>query len=67
MRLRDFVRENRAAIDDQINAVTYRWDGNGGRGRVPDPAPTYTDTERAEWVRNDEPLYRWARSEGVRI
>jgi len=67
MRLREFVRQNRAEIDRAINAVMYRWDGNGGRGTVPTPAPTYNDEERQQWVQNDEGLYRWARSSGVPI
>ena len=65
--MREFVRQNRAEIDKAINSVMYRWDGNGGRGTVPTPAPTYNDEERQQWVLNDEGLYRWARTEGVPI
>lgn len=28
---------------------------------------TFNDEERREWILNDEGLYNWARSEGVRI
>lgn len=65
--LTEFIRENRAGIDEVINGVTYRHDGNGGRGKVPVPAPRYNDVERRQWLLNDEGLYLWARSEGVRI
>jgi hypothetical protein len=67
MRFREFIKEHRQEIDNVINSVTYRHDGKGGRGTIPTPAPTYNDEERREWVLNDEGVYRWARSEGVRI
>lgn len=67
MRLRDFIRANRAEIDGHINAVKYRHDGNGGRGTIPTPPPRYDDEERRQWIMGDEPLYRWARAEGVKI
>lgn len=66
MTLRDFIRANRAELDLAINGAIYRYDGNGGPGTVPYPPPRYNDDERAEWIRNDEGLYSWARAEGVR-
>ena len=29
--------------------------------------PRLNDTDRHEWIMNDEGLYNWARSEGVRV
>jgi len=66
MTIREFIRENRLTIDAAINRAIYRYDGNGGRGTVPDPAPHYTDAERRLWILNDEGLYNWWRSEGGR-
>lgn len=65
--LREFIRENRSSIDGTINANRYRYDGHGGRGTIPTPAPTYNDEERRLWILNDEGLYNQARSEGVQI
>jgi hypothetical protein len=65
--LTQFIRENRADIDNIINRALYRYDGNGGRGTIPTPAPKRNDEERRQWILNDEGLYDWARSTGVRI
>lgn len=54
MTIRDFIRENRGEIDNVIK----REAGDGVR---------INDEERRLWVLNDEGLYLWARSEGVRI
>ena len=67
MSLREFILENRDEIDEAINSVLYHHNGIGGRGVVPSPPPERDNTERAEWIMNDESLYNWARSEGVRI
>lgn len=67
MRMQDFIRTHRAEIDDAINGALYRHDGNGGPGTIPDPPPRRSDAERAQWIANDESLYRWARAEGVRV
>ena len=67
MRMREFIKQNREALDEAINAALFRYDGRGGRGVVPDPAPRRNDSERESWVLNDEGLYSWARSEGVRV
>ena len=59
MRLRDFIKENRADIDRHINLVLTR---PNHRGEKPNPILTRNDSEREEWVQNDEGLYRWRRS-----
>ena len=67
MTMRDFIRHNRTEIDDAINAVLFRYDGNGGLGIIPDPPPQRNDGEREDWIANDEGLYSWAQSEGVPV
>jgi hypothetical protein len=51
--LREWIRENRAAIDWHIKKVC--------------PNCSLNDAERRSWILNDESLYMWARSEGVNI
>lgn len=53
MTIKDFIRENRTEIDECIQSVA--------------PGSPQNDNERRLWVLNDEGLYRWARSNGVRI
>jgi len=54
--LSGFVRDNRAELDMHIARVLGMKDN-----------PRKTDAERRLWVLNDEALYNWARSEGVRV
>lgn len=73
MTLKEFIRSNRSELDAAINQVI---------GHVPRTASCYcplsgtehqhaseplNDSERRQWILNDEGLYNWARSEGVRI
>jgi hypothetical protein len=53
MSIREFVRQNRNEIDKCIRTIC--------------PNCSLNDEERKEWIRNDEGLYRWARSNGVKI
>lgn len=54
MTIHRFIRENRTKIDFAITK------------RVPNH-PKLNDKERRQWVLNDEGLYNWARSAGVKI
>lgn len=54
MTLRAFLRDNRAELDAAITRACP----NIGK---------LNEEERRLWVLNDEGLYRWARSSGVRI
>jgi hypothetical protein len=65
--LANFIRENRAELDAAILGALYRYDGKGGRGTIPANHKTFNDSERRQWILNDEGLYNWARSEGVRL
>lgn len=53
MSIRQFIRENREEIDAAIRRAC--------------PNCSLNNEERRMWILNDEGLYRWARSEGVRI
>ena len=54
MTMRDFIKKNRDILDECIKNAS--------------PNNQYwNDEERREWILNDEELYRWARSEGVKI
>ena len=52
--LTQFIREHRDEIDECIK-------------RVAPNATYFNDEERRLWVLNDEGLYNWARSEGVKV
>ena len=54
MTLKDFILKNRKEIDVAIVQACPNI------GKI-------TDEERRLWVLNDEGLYQWARSEGVKI
>ena len=56
MTLKQFLKENRAELDACI-----------ARALGLPKNPRANDDERRLWVLNDEGLYRWARSEGVKI
>lgn len=51
--LAEFIKEHRDELDEGIKRVV--------------PNARLNDEERRKWILNDEGLYQWARSEGVRI
>lgn len=53
--MRSFIKENRAELDAAIRKYLGR------------PEFKLNDEERRQWILNDEGLYNWARSEGVRV
>ena len=55
MTLREFVRQHRQELDECI-----------ARALDMPHNPRPNDEERRMWVLNDEGLYLWARSEGVK-
>lgn len=52
--LRAFIESNREEIDKAIRAACPN-------------CPELDDDDRADWIANDESLYTWARSQGVRV
>jgi len=74
MTLTQFIREHRAELDEAITrALRYTPKEAGcrcplrGTNHECGEVPRLNDEERRQWVLNDEGLYRWARSEGVRV
>lgn len=55
MTLREFVKQNRTDIDGSIRLYLGQ------------PDLRLNDEDRRQWILNDEGLYNWARSEGVKI
>jgi len=51
--MRKFIKDNREEIDKAIHSVV-------SNARL-------NDTERIMWILNDEGLYNWAKSEGVKV
>lgn len=52
MTLKEFIKQNRAEIDAYIKRVV--------------PNIQLNDEERRMWILNDEGLYNWAKSSGVK-
>ena len=53
MSIQEFIRQNRTELDEAILRAV--------------PNVRLSDSERRLWILNDEGLYQWARSEGVKI
>lgn len=60
MRMREFIKENRGAIDEHVFKVM-------NAGRSTPVVVKMNDSEREQWIMNDESLYNWARRSGVRV
>lgn len=54
MTIREFIKENRADLDEAIKRACLN-------------VRLLNDEDRRLWVLNDEGLYNWARNEGVQI
>ena len=54
MSMRGFIRQNRKELDRCI------------RSACPNIG-SLNDSDREDWILNDQGLYNWARSEGVRV
>jgi hypothetical protein len=55
MSMRDFIKENKEDIKAGIRNV------------LRDPSAPLSESDIREWIMNDEGLYNWARSSGVRV
>ena len=73
MTLRQFIQDNRAAIDQAIRQTrdfvprTASCNCHLSRTDHVHEGARLDDAERRRWILNDEGLYRWAKAEGVRI
>ncbi len=56
MTLKEFIKSEREALDIEISKRLKKY-----------PYEKFNDHERRLWILNDESLYSWARSHGVRI
>lgn len=54
MSMREFIRQNREEIDAAIRSTC-------------DNLGKLNNEDRQDWIMNDEGLYSWARSSGVKI
>jgi hypothetical protein len=74
MTLKQFIQANRAELDSAINRALNHVPKQAscychlsGTDHDHSDAPKRNDEDRRQWVLNDQGLYNWARSEGVRI
>lgn len=74
MTIREFISKHKAAIDrrisERLDFVPAGASCDCPRSRTAHYHPTRRrlgNSERAEWIANDEALYLWAREEGVRV
>ena len=74
MTIREFIKVHRSELDMAINRVLGHVPRTAsckcplnGTDHYHSDAADLSDEERRLWILNDEGLYNWARSEGVRI
>lgn len=74
MTLKHFIAEHRQELDDAINGTLNHVPRTAscncrlsGTDHIHNDGRKLDDAERRLWILNDEGLYNWARSEGVRI
>ena len=73
MTLKQFITNNQDELDQAIRRVRDHVPAtascNCPRSRTDHyhEGERINDSERRQWILNDEGLYRWARAEGVRI
>ena len=62
MTIREFIKINRAEITRRVINAYFK-----GQTLFGGSHPCSNDKDRRQWILNDEGLYNWARSEGVKI
>ncbi len=75
MTLKAFIKANREEIDAAIvralrhtpKEASCQCPLSGARDHECGSYPNLDDEDRRRWILNDEGLYTWARSEGVRL
>lgn len=74
MRKAEFIRLHREAIDRRISErldfvprTASCYCPRSGTAHTHAPTRRLNNSDRAEWLANDEALYLWAREEGVRV
>lgn len=64
MSMRDFITENKTELDIAIYRALNDWE-QGTANSI--SGMRLNNEDREQWILNDEGLYNWARSSGVRI
>lgn len=57
-----FIKKHRSELDELITKALTRYDPPSFNRNI-----RLNDEERRRWVLNDEGLYNWSKSEGVKI
>ena len=64
MTMRDFIRENKTELDIAIYRAMGDWIQGTAQSRS---GYRLNDSDRRQWIMNDESLYRWAKLYKVRV